>query len=175
MPPDLPRGMHLQCLQHPYLWQLLLRTQPYDSKLSDNLDSNEHFFYFRNSPIPKDQFLLFGNDKLKVLTNSEEMLNRMDCNFPFMMLLLLEIKIHLARRVPIDPDNYVLSWPLGESYLGRSRWFQKHSESQRLFLLSQSTHLNVRGFSMLECFKTDWRGNIFTPKLNAYQAMRTWS
>lgn len=104
MPPDLPRGMHLQCLQHPYLWQLLLRTQSYDSKLSDNLDSNEHFFYFRNSPFPKDQLLLSGNDKLKVLTSSEEMLNRMDCNFPFMMLLLPEIKIHLARRVPIDPD-----------------------------------------------------------------------
>lgn len=28
----------------------------------------------------------------------------MDCNFPFMMLLLPEIKIHLARRVLIDPD-----------------------------------------------------------------------
>jgi len=39
------------------------------------------FFYFRNSPFPKDQLLLFGNDKLKVLTNSEELLNRMDCNF----------------------------------------------------------------------------------------------
>lgn len=62
------------------------------------------FFYFRNSPFPKDQLLLFGNDKLNVLTNSEEMLNRMDCNSPFMMLLLPEIKIHLARRVPIDPD-----------------------------------------------------------------------
>ena len=43
MPPGLPSGMHLPSLQHPELWQLLLRAHPYDSKLSDNLDSNEHF------------------------------------------------------------------------------------------------------------------------------------
>lgn len=122
---------------------------------SDNILKAMHIFDVRNWPLNRDQLLTFGNDKLQVLTKHyKDLLNKMDCGIPSVILEWQEVKTHVVRKVSVEPTiSYLDIW-------------------QRIILEEQDDFSPVhtskceRGFSLMARVKTDWRANLSTPRLN---------
>ena len=71
----------------------------FQSFVSDDILKAMHIFDFRDWQLHRDQLLLYGNDKLQVLTNHyEDLLNRTECDIPSVMLEWQEIKIACGQK-----------------------------------------------------------------------------
>ena len=133
----------------------------------DDILEAMRIFDFRNWPLHRDQLVLFGNDKLQVSTNHyENLLNRMDCDVPSVMLEWQEIKINVSRRVFIDPAMSYIDL-LQRVILEDQDDFRNIVKAIKIVLLIPvHTSECERRFSLMTCVKTDWRANLSTPRLS---------
>jgi len=85
--------------------------RPFQSFEGDDVLEAMRIFDFSNWPLHRDQLVPFGNDKLQVLTNHyENLLNRMDCDIPSVLLEWQEIKIYVSRRVSMIQQCLILTF-----------------------------------------------------------------